>query len=449
MKNDILILPVTAMGSEGEGIAKREDGYTLFVNGAVAGDLAKILVLKENKNYGYGKLIEIIEPSPHRVEPLCPIFNKCGGCTMLAADYGFQLEVKRQRVIDSLERIGGISNPPVEKCIASEPYLEYRNKAQYPVSEADGKLTSGFYAPNSHRVVPNDHCILQNPQIPKIVNFVKSLAQSMGVRAYNEESGKGCLRHIYIRCGGREAMVVLVAAYANKAFKTIAEKIREEFPFVAGVVLNINPKRTNLILGDKDEILWGRNYIIDKIGDVSYKINYRSFYQVNPNTTKLLYDKAKEFCGLSGNETVFDLYCGVGTIGLYLADKAKKVIGVEIVPEAIEDARENGKMNGIDNAFFYCGKSEEVCPKLIDGGERADVVVLDPPRKGCEESLVRTVAAMRPEKVVYVSCNPSTLARDVRLFGELGYGLDMAVPVDQFPGTGHVECVGLMSRQKS
>lgn len=444
MKNDIEILPITAMGSEGEGIARRADGYALFVRGAVTGDTAKILVVKENKSYGYGKLLEIVEPSPHRVEPGCGVFNKCGGCTMLAADYPFQLEMKRKKVEDALERIGLIKGVRVEGCLCGEKHTHYRNKAQYPVCERDGKLETGFYAPNSHRVVPWENCILQNPKITQIVNFAKKTADELKIKAYNEETKKGCLRHIYVRCGEAEAMVVLVAAQNDKRFNVLAEKIKEEFPFVVGVVLNHNPKSTNLILGERDTILWGRNYIFDKIGAVSYKINYRSFYQVNPYTTKILYDKAKELCDLKGDETVFDLYCGVGTIGLYFADKAKKIIGVEEVGAAVDDARENAAANGISNALFYCGKAEKICPEIIASGERADVVVLDPPRKGCDEALIKAVAGMRPERVVYVSCNPATLARDAKTFAQWGYNIKTAVAVDQFPGTAHVESVALM-----
>ena len=448
MKNDILTLTVTDVGSEGEGIAKREDGYTLFVPGAVLGDRAEILVLKENKSYGYGKLVNIVEPSPRRVEPVCPAFGKCGGCTMMSSDYELQLGIKTRRVIDALERIGGIESPNVAGCVGSEPNLGYRNKAQYPVTVKDGRLAAGFFAPHSHRVVPTRDCALQKPVITKIVNYVVDEASRLGISAYDEESGRGCLRHIYVRAGESEAMLVLVVAYDDKKLSLLGEKAAAAFPEIKGVVLNLNPKRTNLILGDRQKILSGRDYMIDKIGSVAYKIHYKSFYQVNPDTTKKLYDKAAEYCALTGEETVFDLYCGAGTIGLYLAERAKKVIGVEIVPEAVDNARENAEINGIVNAEFHCGAAEEVCPKLIEKGERADVVVLDPPRKGCEESLLRAAAGMEPERIVYVSCNSATFARDCKLLAELGYELKKVTPFDQFPHTAHVECVGLLSRVK-
>ncbi len=446
MKNDILTLDITAVGSEGQGIARREDGYTLFVPGAVLGDRVKILVVKENKSYGYGKLIEVISPSPNRVEAPCGVFGKCGGCTMLTTAYPLQLEIKEKRVRDALERIGGLSSPKVLKCFGSDPCFGYRNKAQYPAAEKDGRLTAGFYAPNSHRVVESADCALQDPRITEIVSFIVSAANELKIPAYDEKSGRGCLRHIYARCGRDESIVAFVSARENKNFKLLAEKTAERFPYIKGIVLNINPKATNIILGDREKLLFGKSYITDKIGDVSYKVSYRSFYQVNPYTTPALYEKAAEYCALTGKETVFDLYCGAGTIGLFLAFGAKKVIGVEIVPEAVENAKENAALNGIENAEFYCGKAEDVCPELIRRGEHADVVVLDPPRKGCERDLLEAVAKMSPEKVVYVSCNPSTLARDCAVLDEMGYSLSEAAPFDQFPHTGHVECVVLMSR---
>lgn len=448
MKNDILHLSVEAAGSGGEGIAKREDGYTLFVPGAVPGDKIKALVLKENKSFGYAKLIEVEEPSPHRTAPVCGLFGKCGGCSMLATDYAFQLEIKRQRVTDALERIGGFKNPPVRPCIGSEPNLAYRNKAQYPVTERDGRLAAGFYAPNSHRVVSGGSCALQDTRITDIVSFVVDKANELKLSAYDESSGRGCLRHIYVRTGASEAVLVLVAACEDKRLAELGRSAAERFPYISGVVLNFNPKKTNLILGDKQKILYGRDYIIDKIGEVSYKVHYKSFYQVNSHTTHILYDKAAEYCALTGGETVFDLYCGAGTIGLYLAGRAGRIIGVELVPEAVENARENAAMNGIENAEYYCGRAEEICPELIKNGVSADAVILDPPRKGCGEELLRAAAAMSPKRIVYVSCDPATMARDCKILAEAGYEPVEVTPVDQFPHTGHVECVVLLRNER-
>ncbi len=446
MKNDILTVTVSAVGSEGEGIARREDGYTYFVPGVLPGDTIRILVLKETKSYGYGKLLEVISPSINRVEPSCPVFGKCGGCSLLNCNYGFQLELKRKSVSDAIRRIGGFYETVVRPCIGSEPNQGYRNKAQYPVADTEMRLGFGFYAPHSHRVVPFEECCLQNPLLNEIAAQIGNWANEAGITAYNEESGKGCLRHIYVRSGKTEVMAILVAAFRPKEISALADKLREKFPNLVGLVLNINSKKTNTILGEKQDIIWGRDYIFDTIGHIRYKINYKSFYQVNPYTTEKLYACTKELCALTGSETVFDLYCGAGSIGLYLADKAKKVIGIEIIPEAVENAKENARINGIENAEFYCGKAEELCPKMAAGSARADVVVLDPPRKGCDHKLLEAAAKLDPERIVYVSCNPSTMARDCALLRELGYEMRDITPFDQFPHTAHVECVVLMSR---
>ncbi len=443
MKNDRLILDTVDIGSDGEGIMKRADGFTYFVAGAVPGDKAEILVLKENKSFGYGKLLRIVEPSPRRVEPACPVFGKCGGCTMLCCNYSLQLELKERKVRDCLTRLGCIEAPNVAPCVPSEPALGCRNKAQYPVAESGGSLAAGFYAPHSHRVVPTRGCPLQKSEITALVNAAVDAAASLGIEAYDEKAGRGCLRHIYVRSGETEDILVLVAAHDSSAFDTLAKRLSADFPRLAGAVLNLNPKTTNLILGGSDRLLFGRNYIVDQIGGIKYKIHYLSFYQVNPYVTKRLYDKAAEYCALTGRETLFDLYCGVGTIGLYLARGAKKIIGVETVPEAVENARENARLNGIVNAEFHTGRAEDVCPRLIERGERADVVVLDPPRKGCDESLLRAAAAMAPERIVYVSCNPATLARDAKILTAEGYSLAEATPFDQFPQTAHVETAAL------
>ncbi len=441
MKNDILTVNVTAVGSEGEGIARRSDGYTYFVPGALPGDRAEILVLKENKSYGYGKLLNILEPSPHRVEPVCAVFGKCGGCGLLSADYGFQLELKRRAVADALERIGGFDGGLTAPCVPSEPCFGYRNKAQYPVAP---DLSFGFYAPRSHRVVPWSDCRLQDPELNRVAAEISAWARENGVSAYDEKSGGGCLRHIYVRRGKTEMVAAVVAAFRPKGLELLADRLWAAFPAMAGLVLNLNGKKTNAILGDKQEIIRGRDYILDTIGDIKYKVNYRSFYQVNPYTTKRLYDKVREVCALTGTETVFDLYCGAGTIGLYLASAAASVTGVEVVPEAVANARENAALNGVTNAEFFCGKAEELCPKMAAEGCRADVVVLDPPRKGCEPELLRAAAALKPRRIVYVSCNPSTMARDCAVLRELGYELVEAAPFDQFPHTAHVECVCLL-----
>ncbi|MGN1097329.1 MAG: 23S rRNA (uracil(1939)-C(5))-methyltransferase RlmD, partial [Clostridia bacterium] len=400
-----------------------------------------------NKNYGYGKLLELISPSPRRVESVCGVFGRCGGCTLLTADYDFQKELKRRAVADVMERIGGFKDVVVGDCVGSDPCFGYRNKAQYPAVRTEKGVELGFYAPRSHRVVPCGDCALQNPRIREIAAEISAWATEEKISVYDEESGRGCLRHVYVRTGASEALAVIVAAFKPKNSGSLVERLRNKFPDIVGVVLNINSKKTNTILGDRQEIIWGRDYIVDNIGQIKYKIHYKSFYQVNPHTTRLLYDHVLSRCALTGTETVYDLYCGGGTIGLYLARNAKKVVGIEIVPEAVENAVENAELNGIENAEFYCGKAEELCPEIAESGARADVVVLDPPRKGCERALLEAAVKMEPRRIVYVSCNPSTAARDCALLRELGYELTEVTPFDQFPHTAHVECVALLSRK--
>lgn len=448
MKNDVITVDVTAVGSEGEGIARREDGYTYFVPGALPGDRAEILSLKENKSYGYGKLLRLIEPSPHRVEPGCAVFGKCGGCSLLSADYGFQLELKRRAVADALERIGGFDFKTVAPCVAGKSEFRYRNKAQYPLVRTEKGIEFGFFAPRSHRVVPCADCRLQAPELNLIAAKITAWANEAGISVYDEGTGRGCLRHIYVRTGREETVAAVIAAYRPDGLDALADRLWQKFPKTVGLVLNLNPKATNAILGEKQRIVRGRDYIVDSIGGIKYKVNYRSFYQVNSYTTEKLYDKVRELCALTGRERVFDLYCGAGTIGLYLAGEAASVTGIEIVPEAVENARENAALNGITNADFFCGRAEELCHKMAEDGARADVVVLDPPRKGCEPALLDAAAALGPERIVYVSCNPSTMARDCALLRGLGYELKEAVPFDQFPHTAHVECVAVMEREK-
>ncbi len=446
-KNTEHIVPVTAFGNDGEGICKI-DSFTVFVPGAVKGDTAKILVIKEKKNYGYGKLLEIIEPSPLRTTPVCDIFGKCGGCSMQSVSYEAQLEHKKSKVLEALRRIGGFKDAEISSVCGSQPSFNYRNKAQFPVVQTEYGMKAGFYAPHSHRVVVPEKCALQDERINEIVNFVCDWANEMGVCAYDEYSKKGLLRRICVRCGKDEAVVVLVATKRVPYIETLPQKLTEKFPFVKGLVININKDETNNIYGEKDLVIFGEPYIIDSIGDIKYKVHYKSFYQVNPYTTAPLYEKALELANPRGEETVYDLYCGTGSISLFLAKKAKEVIGIEIIPDAVENAKENARLNNIENAQFYCGKAEEVAPELIKEGKIADTVVLDPPRKGCEESLLSSIADMSPSKIIYVSCDCATMARDAKFLASRGYILKEAHGFDQFPHTSHVESVVLLTQMK-
>lgn len=445
-KNTEHITPIVAFGADGEGIAKPE-GYTVFVPSAVKGDLARILIVKEKKHFGYGKLLEVIEPSPLRTEPKCDVFEKCGGCTMQSVAYEHQLEYKSGKVRDALRRIGGFEDAKIASVTGSDPCYHYRNKAQFPVVQTSGGIKAGFYAPHSHWVVVPMECVLQDRRTNAVVNAVCHWANDNAISVYDEESGKGNLRRICMRCGKEEAVLVLVAKKNLPCTQSLVERITMEFPFVKGIVVNINADRTNNVYGERDTVIYGEPYIYDSIGDIRYKVHYKSFYQVNPYTTRLLYEKALALAAPDKSQTVFDLYCGTGSISLFLAKNAKKVIGIEIVEDAVENARENARLNDISNAEFFCGAAESLAPQLIKDGARADVVVLDPPRKGCDEALLRAIVDMKPERVVYVSCDPATMARDAKYLCEFGYSLEETHVFDQFPMTSHCEVVVRLCRQ--
>ena len=444
-KNTEHVLDITDFTGDGSGIA-RLDGYAIFVPGGIPGDTLKVRIVKELKNYAFGKIIEIIKPSQIRVAPRCEAHGKCGGCSMQAVSYEGQLEFKRKKVQDAIQRIGGFENVCVDTIISGKSACNYRNKAQYPVASDGTELYAGFYAPHSHRVVRADECMLQDKRITEIVNAVTDWANKNGISAYDEQTHRGILRHICVRAGKEEAILTIVTTSHIKYPETLTDMITERFPYVKGIVESINKDVTNVIYGKKERILFGVPYIYDRIGEMKYKVHYKSFYQVNSQTTELLYQKALEFASPDKNTSVFDLYCGTGTISLFLASYAKKVIGIEIVPEAVADAKENAVLNNIDNAEFYCGAAESVAPKLIANGETADIVVLDPPRKGCDDALIRAIGGMKPQKIVYVSCDCATMARDAKKLSEYGYGIAKAVACDQFPYTAHVETVALLSQ---
>ena len=450
MPEKIFTSPIYSVSEDGSGVAKN-DGYTVFVKGAVLGDECKIQITKANKNYGFGKILEIVTPSPHRVTPRCPSFKDCGGCTLLHTDYAQQLKIKQDTVFNALTRLGGFEGIKVHETVPSTPSFNYRNKSQYPVSGKIGKVKIGFFAPRSHTVIDTSSCAIENESSRIIIDTFRKWMEKYSIAPYNEEKHTGTIRHIYSRIG--ESIMVVIVSRTREIehldkLKDMLLKLKLSKP-IGGIVVNINSQKTNTILGKYDYSVYGEKFIYAKIKDITYKVNYKSFFQVNEFTTPLLYQKALDLCGLKGNETVFDLYCGIGTISLFLAQKAKKVIGVEIVPEAIEDAKENAKLNNIDNAEFYCGASEEICPALIKAGEKADIVVVDPPRKGCDEKLLDAIGKMNPQKIVYVSCNVATLARDAKFLREkYGYEMNEAFPFDQFPHSMHVECCVLLCREE-
>ncbi|MFC5713050.1 23S rRNA (uracil(1939)-C(5))-methyltransferase RlmD [Thalassorhabdus alkalitolerans] len=443
-KNEIIDVTFEDLTHEGAGVAK-VDGYALFVPNALPGEQAKVKVVKTKKGYGFGKLLEHTKESEYRVEPPCPIYKQCGGCQLQHLSYEGQLDYKQNQVKNVLQRIGGLENVTVHPTLGMEDPWRYRNKAQVPVGMEEGGLVAGFYQQRSHQIINMERCVIQDEANDEAVSRVKEIADQYGIKAYDEKIHKGTLRHIVARhaLNTDQLMVVLVTKgteLPNK--KNIIDEIRQALPNVKSIVQNINPKRTNVIFGEQTKVLWGEEYIYDTIGEIKFAISARSFYQVNPKQTKVLYDKALEYANLTGRETVIDAYCGIGTISLFLAQKAKHVYGVEIVPEAISDAKRNAKLNHMDNVDFAVGEAEEVIPWWHTAqGITPDVIVVDPPRKGCDEKLLETIIKMKPERVVYVSCNPATLARDLKILEEGGFETKEVQPVDMFPQTAHVECV--------
>ena len=510
-KNEEYIVEIIGLTHDGEGVG-RANGFTLFVHGALPGEKARVHVMKVKKQYGYAKLLELIETSPDRVSAPCEIYKQCGGCQLQHMSYEAQLRWKRQHVIDNLVRIGKLhvegeaakprvkafdaqavgdevngdgfggagesavrtsaeaqvggsvqenglvqDNGPVHSVVVhptvgmDEPW-RYRNKAQVPIGMAiadleegaAGGLIGGFYAQGSHRIIDMDACLIQHERNDEVVRHIKRIGTELGITAYNEESGRGLLRHVVVRTGfvTGELMVVLITngTHIPNKDQWIAG-IRTALPAVNSIVQNVNTRDTNVIFGDETRTLWGSDVIYDELDGIRFAISARSFYQVNPEQTVALYRKAVEYAGLTGQETVIDAYCGIGTISLFLARQAGRVYGVEIVPEAIEDAKRNAELNGIENADFEAGPSEVVIPRWREEGIAADVIVVDPPRKGCDPALLDTIIRMQPERVVYVSCNPSTLARDLRVLEDGGYKTVEVTPVDMFPHTTHVECV--------
>lgn len=450
-KNDLATVTITDMGHDGEGIGKI-DGYTLFVKDTVIGDTAEVKIMKAKKNYAYARLMRLITPSDRRTDPVCPYARQCGGCQIQELKYEEQLRFKEEKIRENLTRIGGFSEVPMEPIIGMENPYHYRNKAQFPVgTDKNGNLITGFYAGRTHTIIHNTRCYLGAEQNEEILNCVLEYMRENKISAYNETTGQGLVRHILIRCGFKtgEWMVCLVI---NGRRLPAAEKLAEKLCRIKGmtsITYSVNMERTNVIMGKEIRPVWGKNYITDYIGEIQYQISPLSFFQVNPVQTERLYGTALEYAGLTGKETVWDLYCGIGTISLFLAQKAKMVYGVEIIPQAIEDAERNAGINGIENAQFFVGKAEEVLPEKYEKeGVHADVIVVDPPRKGCDEALIRTMVEMQPEKIVYVSCDPATLARDLKRICEGGYEIRRVRGVDMFPETVHVETVVLLSHKK-
>ena len=447
-KNDIYEIEITGMTHDGMGVG-RADGMAVFVQRAMEGEKVLAKIIKVNKNYAIARIEDWILKSPERTEPFCPVYKRCGGCSLQHMSYDMQLKFKHRVVTDNLERIGGFWGINVNPVIGMENPMNYRNKAQYPVGMGEKGPVAGFYARHSHVIIDSETCGIQHPASETVKNKVMELVRKLNIPVYNEATGEGLLRHVITRVSFStgDVMVILVVTDEKvPGLRKIIKEISGEIPNVKSIVLNINKRRDNVILGDTVKTVYGSDTITDRLGHLTFHISPLSFFQVNPVQTFVLYSKAVEFAGLTGNETVFDLYCGTGTISLFLSERAKEVIGVEVVREAVEAANNNARINGIANVRFFCGEAEEVVPKLYEEGIKADIVVVDPPRKGCDEKLLETMVKMQPKRIVYVSCNPSTLARDLKFLAASGYRIEEVQPVDMFPWTEHVECVTLMSR---
>lgn len=452
-KNKEYIFDIISQGYEGEGIAKIDNKYPIFIEGALKGEKVKVRIVKVNKNFAYGKLMEVLEASEERINPPCAIYKRCGGCKLQHASYKAQLDFKWDRVKDCVSKIGKLNPSIVKYPLGMEEPWRYRNKVQLPIGLINGEVKIGFFAPRSHDIIDMESCLIQDEIGDKVVKLTREWIEKFNIRPYNvdgEYDEKGIVRHIMIRRGftTNEVMIVLVTNGEKLPHKEeFVDLMVKNIPGIKSVIQNINSKKTNVILGLESKTLWGEDTISDYIGDFRFNISPLSFFQVNPIQTEVLYGKALEYANLTGNEEVFDAYCGTGTITLFLSQKAKKVYGVEIIPQAIDNAWINAKENKVENVEFFVGESEVVIPDLINKGVKADVVVVDPPRKGCDKKLLDAITNIDAKKIVYVSCDPSTLGRDLKVLEENGYKTLEVQPVDMFPNTAHIENVALLIKK--
>lgn len=452
-KNKEYIFDIISQGYEGEGIAKIDNRYPIFIEGALKDEKVRVKIVKVNKNFAYGKLIEVLEASEERVNPACAIYKRCGGCKLQHASYKAQLDFKWDRVKDCVSKIGKLDPSIVKYPLGMEEPWRYRNKVQLPIGLINGEVKIGFFAPRSHDIIDMESCLIQDEIGDKVVKLTRGWIEKFNIRPYNVDGQydeNGIVRHIMIRRGftTNEVMVVLVTNGEKLPHKEeFVDLMVKNIPGIKSVIQNINSKKTNVILGLESKTLWGEDTISDYIGDFRFNISPLSFFQVNPTQTEVLYGKALEYADLTGNEEVFDAYCGTGTITLFLSQKAKKVYGVEIIPQAIDNAWINAKENKVDNVEFFVGESEVVIPDLINKGVKADVVVVDPPRKGCDKKLLDAITNINAKKIVYVSCDPSTLGRDLAILEENGYKTLEVQPVDMFPNTAHIENVAKLIKK--
>lgn len=441
-KNQDLELVIDALTGEGQGIG-RVDGYAVFVPYALIGERVNVHIIKVTADYAVAKLIDVIEASKDRVTPRCPAFYACGGCSLQHLNYWSQLECKRQAVQDALERLGGCKGVNVPMTLGMDDPWQYRNKGSFPIGKIDYTIFFGFYAPRSHRLVPICDCPISDPRIVSVANRVADWANQNKISAYNEETKRGILRHLVVRVtrnGGVMAVLVTTCKFPH------SESLISALDDVGSLYSNINSKDTNVIFGDEFKLLKGESELTDELDDMKLMVSPHSFLQVNALQTEVLYKKAIEFLQPTKDETIADVYCGIGTISLLLSKLSKKVVGIENVPVAIEDAKKNAQMNAANNTEFICGNAEDVLPELIKNGAHFDAIVIDPPRKGCQEAVLKAIADSGVGRMVYVSCNPATMARDIKILSQWGFQPKLVQPVDMFPHTAHVECVTLVTR---
>ncbi len=445
-----LEIDITGLNHSGEGVG-RYQGFTLFIPGGIPGDRLLIDIISIQKNYARGLLQSVVNPSPERINPTCTFYPDCGGCQLQHINYPAQLELKTQQVKETLSRIGSIDPDIVKETKGMENAWNYRNKAQYPVRSRKGLAVTGFFAPRSHNLIEIDRCKIQSRAAETVTENIIEIMNREKISAYNEKTGRGLIRHVLIRESfyNGEVMVVLVTnGETIPREKQLVEALKQRVPKLVSIVQNINIRRDNIILGKKEKVIFGKDHILESVGNFEFKISPSSFFQINPQQAKVLYDTVLEYAGLTGMEVVFDLYCGTGSIALYMAPHSAWVYGIEMVPQAVQDAQENAQLNQVQNSEFFVGKAEEFMPKLMKQGIIPDIVVVDPPRKGCHKDLLQSILEAEPRKIIYVSCNPSTLARDLHILTENNKYRTAAVqPVDMFPHTYHVECVVLIEKK--
>ncbi len=445
---DVVTIKLDDLASGGDAVG-RKDGFTIFVPQGVPEDVVKVRIIKAKKTYAKGEIIEVVKASKNRIVPECKKADLCGGCQIAQINYQAQLDYKRKIVKDAIERIGGLKGVKINPVKGMDNPFFYRNKAQFPLGVKDDGIITGFYAPGTHQIVEMDDCRIQHPLINRIVREAIELVEEYQLSIYDEKEDMGLLRHLVVRVGVCTNQALLIFVTNDNKFpqgRELAERLMDNIPELAGVQQNINRGKTNVVLGKITKTLSGNDYIIDYIGEVKYKISPLSFFQVNTLQTEILYDQVVEYAQLTGEEKVVDAYCGLGSISLYLADKVKKVYGIEVVGEAIKMAQENARLNGIDNCDFRAGKVRDILPDLQDGF-KPDLIIVDPPRKGCHQDVLDEFAEIEPDKIIYVSCNPASLARDLKRLNALGYGVVEIQPVDMFPQTYHVESVALIKRR--